>query len=47
MQNFLVDRLAGKLTSAAVESEQKNCIDDKAIPAQAAAEVLRQNVKVW
>ena len=48
MQNFLVDRLAGKLTGAAAAAgEPKNGIDDKAIPAQATAEGLRSIVKVW
>jgi hypothetical protein len=48
MQNFLADLLAGKLTGAgAAAGEQKNGIDDKAIPAQATAEVLRSIVKVW
>ncbi|MEG4496278.1 hypothetical protein QUB05_05175 [Microcoleus sp. F10-C6] len=48
MQNFLADRLAGKLTSvAAVDREQKNGINYKAIPPQAAAEVLPQIVKFW
>jgi len=48
MQNFLVDRLAGKLTgAAAVDREHKNRIDDKAIPARSAAEVLRPIVKFW
>jgi len=47
MQNFLADRLAGKLTGAAAAAgEQKNGIDDKVIPAQPAAEVLRSIVKV-
>jgi len=44
MENFLADQLAGKLTAAA--GDQKNGIDDKAIPAQAAAEVLQSIVKV-
>jgi len=48
MQNFLADRLAGKLTGAAAAAgEPKNGIDDKAIPAQATAEGLRSIVKVW
>ncbi len=46
MENFLADRLAGKLTAAAAAGDQKNGIDDKAIPAQAAAEVLQSIVKV-
>jgi hypothetical protein len=48
MENFLAGQLAGKLTGAAAAAagEQKNGIDDKAIPAQAAAEVLRSIVKV-
>jgi hypothetical protein len=45
MENFLAGQLAGKLTGAAAAGEQKNGIDDKAIPAQAAAEVLRVNCK--
>ena len=48
MENFLAGQLAGKLTgAAAAASEQKNGRDDKAIPAQAVAEVLRSIVKVW
>ncbi|MEG3833043.1 MULTISPECIES: hypothetical protein [unclassified Microcoleus] len=48
MQHFLADQLARKLTSAfVVDSEPKNGIEDKPIPAQAAAEVLRSIVKVW
>ena len=48
MQNFLVGQLARKLTTAsAVDSEPKNGIEDKPIPAPAAAEVLRSIVKVW
>jgi hypothetical protein len=44
---LLAGQLAGKLTGAAAAAgEQKNGIDDKAIPAQAAAEVLRSIVKV-
>jgi len=46
MENFLADQLAGKLTGAAAAGEQKKGIDDKAIPAQAAAEVLRSIVKI-
>ena len=46
MENFLAGQLAGKLTGAAAAGEQKNGIDEKAIPAQAAAEVLRSIVKV-
>jgi len=39
--------LARKLTGAAATAGgQKNSIDDKAIPAQAAAEVFRSIVKV-
>jgi hypothetical protein len=46
-KNFLAGQLAGNLTGAAAAAgEQKNGIDDKAIPAQAAAEVLRSIVKV-
>ena len=45
-ENFLAGQLAGKLTGAAAAGEQKNGIDDKAIPAQATAEVLRSIVKV-
>lgn len=48
MENFLASQLAGKLTGAsAVDWEPKNGRDDKAIPAQATAEVLRSIVKVW
>jgi hypothetical protein len=48
MENFLACQLAGKLTGAAVAAgEQKNGIDDKAIPAQSVAEVLGSIVKVW
>ncbi|MEG4533726.1 hypothetical protein [Microcoleus sp. D2_18a_D3] len=48
MQNFLAGQLARKLTGAsAVDFEPKNGIEDKPIPAQAAAEVLRSIVKVW
>ncbi|MEG3903985.1 hypothetical protein QUB28_04535 [Microcoleus sp. B4-C3] len=48
MQHFLAAQLARKLTSAfVVDSEPKNGIEDKPIPAQAAAEVLRSIVKVW
>ncbi len=49
MQNFLVGQFAGKLTdAAAVDGAPKNVIiDDKAIPARSAAEVLRQIVKFW
>ena len=48
MENFLAGQLASKLTgAAAATSEQKNSLDDKAIPAQAVAEVLRSIVKVW
>ncbi|MEG3926302.1 MULTISPECIES: hypothetical protein [unclassified Microcoleus] len=48
MQNFLAGQLARKLTSAsAVDCEPKNGIEDKPIPAQAAAEVFRSIVKVW
>ncbi|MEG4881378.1 hypothetical protein QUB75_11370 [Microcoleus sp. K1-B6] len=48
MQNLLAGQLARKLTSAsAVDSKPKNGIDDKPIPAQAAADVLRSIVKVW
>lgn len=48
MQNFLAGQLARKLISAsAVDSEPNNGIEDKSIPAQAAAEVLRSIVKVW
>jgi len=47
MENFLADQLAGKLTAtAAAAGEQKNGIDDNAIPAQAAAELLRSIVKI-
>jgi hypothetical protein len=46
MENFLADQLAGKLTGSAAAGEQKNGIDDKAIPAQAVAEVLRSIVKI-
>jgi len=46
MENFLAYRLAGKLTAAAAAGDQKNGIDDNAIPAQAAAEVLQSIVKV-
>jgi len=45
-ENFLAGQLAGKLTGAAAAGEQKNGIDDKAIPAQAAAEALRSIVKI-
>ena len=46
-ENFLADQLACKLTGAAATAgEQKNSLDDKAIPARAAAEVLRSIVKV-
>lgn len=45
MENFLAGQLAGKLTGAAA-GEQKNGLDDKAIPAQASAEVLRSIVKI-
>jgi hypothetical protein len=48
MQNFLAGQLARKLTSgSAVDCEPKNGIEDKPIPGQAAAEVLRSIVKVW
>ena len=49
MQNFLVGQFAGKLTdAAAVDGAPKNVIiDDKAIPARSASEVLRQIVKFW
>ncbi|MEG4915596.1 hypothetical protein QUB12_21165 [Microcoleus sp. B7-D4] len=48
MQNLLAAQLARKLTSAsAVDSEPKNAIEDKPIPVQVAAEVLRSIVKVW
>jgi hypothetical protein len=47
MKNFLAGQLADKLTGAAAAGEEKNGIDDKAIPAQAAAEVLQSSVKVW
>ena len=49
MQNFLVCQFADKLTdAAAVDGEQKNVIiDDRAIPARSAAEVLGQIVKFW
>ena len=48
MENFLADQLAGKLTGAAAAAgEQKNGLDDKAIPAQAVAEVLQSILKVW
>ena len=48
MQNFLADRLTGKLTgAAAAAAPQKNGMDDKAIPTPAATEVLRSIVKVW
>jgi hypothetical protein len=44
---LLAGQLAGKLTGAAAAAgQQKNGIDDKAIPAQAAAEVFRSIVKV-
>jgi hypothetical protein len=46
MENFLADQLAGKLTGSAAAAQQKNGRDDKAIPAQAAAEVLRSIVKI-
>ena len=47
MENFLAAQLAGKLTGAvAAASEQKNSLDEKEIPAQAAAEVLRSIVKI-
>ena len=46
-ENFLAGQLAGKLRGAAAAAgEQKNGIDDKAIPAPAAAEVFRSIVKV-
>ena len=46
-ENFLAGQLAGKLAGAATAAgEQKNGIDDKTIPAQAAAEVFRSIVKV-
>ena len=42
MQNFLAGQLARKLTSAsAVDCEPKKGIEDRPIPAQVAAEVLR------
>ncbi len=48
MKKFLAGQLAAKLTGAAAAAgEQKNGIDDKALPAPAAAEVLRSIVKVW
>ncbi|MGB7891493.1 MAG: hypothetical protein WCF82_06285 [Microcoleus sp.] len=48
MQNLLGGQLADKLTNAsALDCEPKNGIEDKPIPAQAAAEVLRSIVKVW
>jgi hypothetical protein len=41
-ENFLAGELVGKWIGAAVAAgEQKNGLDDKAIPAQAAAQVLR------
>jgi hypothetical protein len=46
MKNFLADQLASKLTGAAAARKQKNGLDEKAIPAQAAAEVLRSIVKL-
>ena len=47
MENFLAAQLTGKLTGAvATAGEQKNGLDEKEIPAQAAAEVLRSIVKV-
>ena len=46
-ENFLAGQLAGKLTGAAAAAgEQKNDLDEKAIPALPAAEVLRSSVKV-
>lgn len=48
MENFLAGQLAGKLTGAATAAgEPKNGLDEKAIPAPAAAEVLRSIVKFW
>jgi hypothetical protein len=45
MENFLAAQLAGKLTGAVAAGEQKNGLDEKEIPAQVAAEVLRSIVK--